>query len=185
MYTDGQVVPARGSLYCPRSESMKALKSPRWPQVALVALSVWWGTAGPALAAADDIFYACDLSPDEESHEVYSPGKGHASFVLERATLKLSWNVTFEGLSGPATSAGLYGPDRPGGNAGFQVDMANKGGPKSPLIGSKILNDGELQYLVTGRMYVNIVTPKYKDGELRCQVTRLRNKPEPKPALTQ
>jgi hypothetical protein len=167
---------------------MKALETPSWLQVALLALSIWWGPAlaglQPALAAADDIYYACDLSADEESHEVYSPGTGHAAFVLERETLKLSWNVTYEGLTGPATSAGLYGPDRPGGNAGFQVDLAPKG-LKSPLIGAKVLNDGELQYLVTGRMYVNIVTSKYKDGELRCQVTRLRGKPAPKPALTQ
>jgi hypothetical protein len=134
-----------------------------------------------AWAAADDIHYACALSADEESAETYSPGKGHAAFTLERATLKLSWNVSYEGLTSPAISAGLYGPDRPGGNAGLQIDLAPKG-LKSPLVGSKILNDGELQYLVTGRMYVNILTPKYKEGELRCQVTRLREKP---PGVTQ
>ena len=134
---------------------------------------------GPAAhAAADDIQYSCDLSADEESSETYSPGSGHADFTLERESLKFSWKVSYQDLTTPPVTAGLYGPDRPGGNAGFQIDLAPKG-LKSPLIGSKILNDGELQYLVTGRMYVNIVTAKYKDGELRCQVTRQRPKSPP------
>jgi hypothetical protein len=129
-------------------------------------------------AAADDIQYACDLSADEESAETYSPGKGHADFTIERESLKFSWKVTYQDLTSPPVSAGLYGPDRPGGNAGFQINLAPQG-LKSPLIGTKVLNDGELQYLVTGRMYVNIVTTKYKDGELRCQVTRQRPKAPP------
>ncbi len=112
---------------------------------------------------------------------MYSDGTGRAEFALERTTLKLSWKISFEKLSGPATSVGVYGPDRPGGNAGLLIDL---GKPNSPVVGSKTLNDGELQYFVTGRVYMNILTNKYKDGELRCQITRLRDTP-PAAAKTQ
>ena len=138
------------------------------------------GFASPVSAAQDDIRYACNLSADEESAEVYSDGTGRAEFALERATLKLSWKVTYDKLSGPALSVGVYGPDRPGGNAGLLINLVNKGAPKSPVVGSKILNDGELQYYVTGRVYMNIMTAKYKDGEVRCQITRLRDSAPPK-----
>jgi hypothetical protein len=143
---------------------------------ALSVAAVLAGLISPVLAAQDDIHYACDLSADEESAEVYSPGKGRAEFALERETLKLSWKVTYEDMSGPALSVGVYGPDRPGGNAGLLINLVEKGAPKSPVVGSKILNDGELQYFVTGRVYMNILSAKYKDGELRCQITRLREK---------
>ena len=140
----------------------------------LSVAAVFAGFALPVNAAQEDIHYACNLSADEESAEVYSDGTGVAEFALERETLKLTWKITYEKLSGLALSVGVYGPDRPGGNAGLLINLVDKGAPRSPVVGSKVLNDGELQYFVTGRVYMNIMTSKYKDGELRCQITRLR-----------
>ena len=45
---------------------------------------------------------------------------------------------------------------------------------KSPLKGSRKINDGELEYLLTGRIYVNIHTTKLPAGELRGQMMRQR-----------
>ncbi|MBL8645418.1 MAG: CHRD domain-containing protein [Rhodospirillaceae bacterium] len=133
-------------------------------------------TAPAAWAAEDDIFFGAALSADEQSAPTESPGSGIAEFRLERDTLRLSWKVTFKDLTSPPIEAGLYGPENVGGNAGLLVDLAPKG-LKSPLEGSVILSDGDFQYLITTRVYVNIMTTTYKDGELRGQVRRLRAKP--------
>jgi hypothetical protein len=37
-----------------------------------------------------------------------------------------------------------------------------------------VLADGQLKYLLNSRMYVNITTGKYRDGEIRGQLQRMR-----------
>ncbi len=135
--------------------------------------------AGPVLAAEEaapetgTISFCANLSPDEESAPTYSKAVGRVDFVLQRADLKFSWKVTYKDLSGPATSASIYGPQRPGSNASKVFDIAPATKLKSPIEGSIVLNDGQLEYLLTTRMYVNILTQKYPEGELRGQVVRI------------
>jgi hypothetical protein len=129
---------------------------------------------GPALAADDDIIFTATLTDDDQSIPTESPGKGFIELRLERATLKLTWKVTYENLTSPPTIAGLYGPENVGGNAGQVVNLAPKGNFKSPIEGSEVLSDGVFQYLITGRVYANIHTTKYKEGELRGQLRRQR-----------
>jgi hypothetical protein len=142
-----------------------------WPLLASALASL---PGARAWAADDDIIFTAKLSDNEQSVPTYSPGSGLAEIRLERATLKITWNVTYSGLTSPAISAGLYGPENVGANAGRFVDLGVNG-LKSPLRGSKVLSDGEFQYLITGRVYVNIHTTKYKDGELRGQLRRQRS----------
>lgn len=133
---------------------------------------------GPAaLAADDDILFTATLTDDEQSIPTMSPGTGFAEVRLERATMKITWKVTYKDLTSPPIAAGLYGPENVGGNAGQFVDLVAAGGSlKSPLTGSKVLSDGEFQYLITGRVYVNIQTRKFKEGELRGQLRRQRGR---------
>lgn len=135
-----------------------------------LALLLW-----PVLAAAADLgppvrFHA-DLSADEQSSTTISNGRGRAEFSLERATLRLSWRVTYSGLTSAAVGAGIHGPQRPGTNAGVQFDMGGRG-LVPPLAGSAVLTDAQLQYLLAGRMYVNILSRQYPQGELRGQIQR-------------
>lgn len=122
-------------------------------------------------AASDDIIFAATLTPDEESTPTESPATGYVEVRLERATLKISWKLTYKGLTSNPTAAGLYGPENVGANAGQVVDFATHG-LKSPIQGSQVLSDGVFQYLITGRVYVNLHTTRYKDGELRGQLRR-------------
>lgn len=140
--------------------------------------------SGSAEAAPDDIIYTAALSDEDQSTPTYSPGKGFAEFRLERATLKLSWKITYQGLTSPPIIAGLYGPENVGANAGQVIDLGTRG-LKSPIVGSTIISDGVLGYLTTGRVYVNIHTTRYRDGELRGQLRRQRSPasaPAPTPA---
>jgi len=125
------------------------------------------GTEGPP------INFLAILSSEEQSAPTESPGSGRAEFILDRPTQRLEWAITYAGLTSSATGAHIHGPQTPGGNAGVLFDLA-AGGLSSPLKGSVILNDGALEYLLTGRMYVNIHTTKYPPGELRGQIMRQR-----------
>ena len=113
------------------------------------------------------------LSADEQSAPTTSPGIGCAIFVLHRKTLELEWTLTYSGLTSVATAAHVHGPQTPGGNAGVLFDLAPQG-IRSPSSGSVILNDGQLSYLLTGRVYVNVHSARYPAGELRGHVMRLR-----------
>ena len=72
-------------------------------------------SAATAEAADDDIVYAATLTADDQSTPTESPGKGYAELRLERATLRLTWKVTYQGLTSRITAAGLYGPEINGG----------------------------------------------------------------------
>lgn len=147
--------------------------------LAIRALAALCLACTAARAGTDDIRFACDLSADEQSAPTYSDATGHAEVILERETLKITWKVTFQGLSTPPTRIALFGPENPGANSGVLIDLGVDG-KTSPVTGSAVLNDGQLQYLVNTRVYVNVLTGKWKDGEIRCQLRRqLQRSPSP------
>ena len=125
--------------------------------------------------AQDDILFAGKLTADDQSTPTDSPGEGYAEVRLERATLRILWKITYRGLTSKPIAAGLYGPENVGANAGQIVNLGVKG-LASPMQGSQVLSDGEFQYLITGRVYANIHTARYKDGELRGQLRRQRRR---------
>jgi hypothetical protein len=137
-------------------------------------LCVWIADVSAAdVADGPPIHFYADLSAGEQSAITDSPALGRAEFILERATLRLSWVVTYSDLTSAPTAAGLHGPQTPGGNAGLLVDIAESG-LGSPIKGSTIISDGELDYILTGKVYVNLRTVKYDLGELRGQIMRKR-----------
>jgi len=127
-----------------------------------------------AAESAPIIFYA-DLSADEQTAPTESPGKGRADFTLDRDTLKFSWKITYSGLTSEVTGVRIHGPQRVGVNSNPLYDAGLKG-LKSPVVGSVIMGESELQYLMERHIYVNITTKKYPDGELRGHVERTRPK---------
>ncbi len=125
------------------------------------------GTDGPPIR------FRALLSADEQTVTTESPGVGCALFVLDRPTLRISWTVTYQDLTSAAVAANVHGPQGVGSNAGVLWNLAPEG-MKSPLSGSIVLNDGQLEYLLTDRVYVNILSSRYPEGELRGQIRRLR-----------
>ena len=126
-------------------------------------------TAGPPV-----VFYA-DLSADEQSAVTESPGVGRVDFVLDRVTLKLTWTASYQKLTSQSTGIHIHGPQTPGGEAGILIDLAPKG-MTLPIVGSSVLNEGLLAYLVQDRLYVNLHSAKYPMGELRGPVKKARPK---------
>lgn len=128
--------------------------------------------AGPAHVHLGPVLFFADLTPGEQTATVVSSGRGRAEFSLDRATLTFSWNVSVERLTSRTLAVSVNGPQRPGTNAGVQIDLAPRGlAPK--LRGSAVLTEAQLDYLLAGRMYVNVRSSRYPNGELRGQIQRV------------
>lgn len=99
-----------------------------------------------------------------------SSGTGAADLDYDAASKKLSWKLTYSGLSGPATAAHFHGPAEAGKNAGVMVPIPNAA--TSPVEGSATLTDTQAADLLAGKLYVNIHTAANPGGEIRGQVIK-------------
>lgn len=99
-----------------------------------------------------------------------SSATGTADLNYDAASKKLSWTVTYSGLSGPATAAHFHGPAEPGKNAGVAVPIPNAA--SSPVKGEATLTDAQAADLLGGKYYINIHTAANPGGEIRGQVTK-------------
>jgi hypothetical protein len=122
--------------------------------------------AGPAFAEK----MKATLDGKSEVPANTSAGKGTADIDYDAATKKLTWKLTYSGLSGPATAAHFHGPAAVGANAGVKVPITNA--TTSPVEGSATLTDEQAADLIAGKYYVNVHTAANPGGEIRGQVTK-------------
>lgn len=137
------------------------------------------GGAGAALLAltsrgqAATTTFKADLKGASEVPANTTSGSGTASVNLDPATRKITWNVTFSGLTGPATAAHIHGPAAAGKNAGVLVWLSPKGKQAtSPLTGSATLTPAQVSDLMNGQCYVNVHTAANPGGEIRGQLEK-------------
>jgi CHRD domain len=116
--------------------------------------------AAPALPS-----YTATLAPGAG---ITSTGKGAGTFTYDPATHLLTYNVTYEGLTGPAAAAHIHGPADPGANAPPVVPFASAA---SPITGTATLTDAQAADLAAGKWYVNVHTAANRGGEIRGQIT--------------
>ena len=98
-----------------------------------------------------------------------SAATGTADLDYDPASKKLSWKLTYSGLSGPATAAHFHAAEA-GKNGGVAVAIPNAG--SSPAEGSATLTDAQAADLLAGKYYVNVHTAAHPGGEIRGQVTK-------------
>lgn len=122
--------------------------------------------AGPAFA--DKMKATLDGKSEVPANT--SAGTGTADLDYDPASKKLTWKLTYSGLSGPATAAHFHGPAEAGKNAGVAVAIPNA--TASPVQGSATLTDAQAADLVAGKYYINIHTAANPGGEIRGQVTK-------------
>jgi len=134
--------------------------------LAMLALGAAVTFAGPAFAEK----MKATLDGKSESPANTSAGKGTADINYDAASKKLTWKLTYSGLSGPATAAHFHGPSEAGKNAGVAVAIPNAG--TSPVEGSATLTDAQAADLMAGKYYVNVHTAANPGGEIRGQVTK-------------
>ena len=134
--------------------------------LATLALGTAIAFAGPAFAEK----LKATLDGASEVPPNTSAGKGTADIDYDAATKKLTWKLTYSGLSGPATAAHFHGPADPGKDASVAVAIPNA--TSSPAEGSATLTDAQAADLMAGKYYVNVHTAANPKGEIRGQVTK-------------
>src|ERR1700681_961031 len=134
--------------------------------LATLALGTTIAFAGPAFA--DKMKATLDGKSEVPANT--SAGTGTADIDYDAATKKLTWKVTYSGLSGPATAAHFHGPAEAGKNGGVAVAIPNA--TSSPAEGSATLTDAQAADLTSGKYYVNVHTAANPGGEIRGQVTK-------------
>lgn len=135
--------------------------------------------------------YAATLNGAAEVPPVETDARGIAEVFFDEEALTIRWEVSFEGLSGPATGAHIHGPAAEGSNAGVVIDlmaghqvgdmaaeegmmadddmMAEDGG-ENVIEGSASITAEQATDLGGGLWYVNIHTDANPDGEIRGQL---------------
>ena len=108
------------------------------------------------------------LSGAQEVPPATTSGSGTVTATFDKATSKLSYEVVYSGLTGPARAGHFHGPAAAGQNAGVASGFADA---TSPIRGEVTLTAAQAADLLAGRWYVNIHTQRYPGGEIRAQVT--------------
>jgi uncharacterized iron-regulated membrane protein len=121
-----------------------------------------WSSAHAQMAT-----YKATLNGASEVPPVTSSATGTASVNVDTASKKVSWTVTYTGLT-PA-AAHIHCGAAAGANAGVAVPLT--AGP-SPMSGSGEMTDAQLADLTAGKCYVNIHTAANKGGEIRGQLAK-------------
>ena len=134
--------------------------------LAALAVGAAFAFAGPAFADKMKV----TLDSKSEVPPNTSAGTGSADVDYDAASKKLSWKLTYSGLTGPATAAHFHGPAAPGANAGVKVAIPNA--TATPVEGSATLTDEQAADLMAGKLYINVHTAANPGGEIRGQVTK-------------
>ena len=135
--------------------------------LAALACTAALAIVGPSMAA--NVNLKADLKASSEVPPNTSKGHGELQAKLDTSTKLLSWNVTYDDLTGPATAAHFHGPAPVGQHAGPTIPIA-KTALASPITGSQTLTDPQVQDLMGGKWYFNVHTAKNPSGEIRGQV---------------
>ena len=133
----------------------------------LALATAFSGVLAVAPVSAEMLAFKADLKGASEVPPTDTPATGTAMVDVDTATKEVKWTIQFSGLSGDATAAHFHGPAAEGENAGPAVDISGK-----IESGSASFTDAQLADLQAGRMYINIHSAKFPDGEIRGQVVK-------------
>lgn len=131
-----------------------------------LALFAWTG-----LAQAASESFKVPLTGAQQVPPVPGSGSGTANLTYDPATRQVTWDITYSGLSSPATMAHFHGPAAEGKNGPVEVWLTKKGAAvESPFKGEATLTPDQAKQFEAGEIYVNVHTKDHPAGEIRGQV---------------
>ena len=100
---------------------------------------------------AAPVSFKVALTGAQQVPPVQTGANGMADLSYDPATRMLTWSVTYNGLSGPATMAHFHGPAAEGKNGPPVIWLAEKGATvTSPIKGQATLTPEQAQQLTAG-----------------------------------
>jgi hypothetical protein len=93
---------------------------------------------------------------------------GDVAGTLDTMSGKVTYTITYSGLSGPVTASHFHGPATAEQTAGVMLPIP---GPyKSGMQGAVTANSATVKAILDGMTYVNLHTTAYPMGEARAQI---------------
>jgi CHRD domain len=115
--------------------------------------------------------FEANMSASQEVPPNPSTATGAAEVQFNENTNKLTWKVTFNGLTGPATAGHIHGPAPAGQNAGVVIPFTGDLNAQ-PVMGETTITPAQYADLAAGLYYVNIHSARSPGGEIRGQLRR-------------
>ena len=140
-------------------------------RTALAALAAVVLIAGCGMMAPQSNMVALTTQLRGANEVPPNPGNasGQVDAVLDKSSGVFKWQLSYAGLSGPATAGHFHGPAMVGANAGISLPFS--GAVTSPMSGQATLTVAQMADLLAGKWYANIHTARYPGGEIRGQMT--------------
>lgn len=135
------------------------------------------------------LFVACDkdddIADDDETYALSgtasgskeiptntTTGSGTITGTYNAKTNSLNYTINWTGLTGNVTAAHFHGPASATESAGPMLDISiGTNGMSGSTTATVTVTDAFESALLTGKIYYNIHTALYPDGEIRSQVT--------------
>ncbi|HWX21787.1 MAG TPA: CHRD domain-containing protein [Candidatus Binatia bacterium] len=116
--------------------------------------------------------YGGTLSGSQEVPSSGSTGSGSGFVVLSPDKSTLTVNMSFSGISAPATAAHIHGPAAAGVNASVLFPFTGVPGATSGSIPQQsfAITPTQVGYLQSGLLYFNVHDANFPAGEIRAQI---------------
>lgn len=137
--------------------------------IGIVVASIF-ALAYPISASAETSKFAAELSGKNEAPANDSKASGMVTADYDTVSNKLTWSVKVSGLSGSPTRVHFHGPAKEGENANPLITLEAADVASEKIDGSAILTTEQVNALKDGKVYLNVHTAKFPDGEVRGQL---------------